>query len=188
MAGWVVEEPASTMVAAYTPQRTYTIALGLTLLAVTASLVTALAGSRRAGPAVADCAEADPTTKRPRSRRRDRRPQDRGRRPGGFPHRRVGRLIGALATIVAAAGAGVGRGLRRCGRPAHRGGHPVRGPLRRAFASARFVRERPLAGDIGCLTGVLLLAWLIARPCFRRCRRTTGRASPAARSPTRPDR
>ncbi|CCM61997.1 membrane hypothetical protein [Candidatus Microthrix parvicella RN1] len=30
------------------------------------------------------------------------------------------------------------------------------------FASARFVRERPLAGDIGRLTGVLLLAWLIA--------------------------
>ncbi|MCB1028932.1 MAG: DUF3367 domain-containing protein, partial [Microthrixaceae bacterium] len=50
MAGWVVEEPASTMVAAYTPQRTYTIALGLTLLAVTASLVTALRREPTGGP------------------------------------------------------------------------------------------------------------------------------------------
>lgn len=42
MAGWPIDQPAETMVAAYTPQRTYTIALGLTLLAVTACLVTAL--------------------------------------------------------------------------------------------------------------------------------------------------
>ncbi|MEZ5380578.1 MAG: hypothetical protein R2754_02140 [Microthrixaceae bacterium] len=37
------------------------------------------------------------------------------------------------------------------------------------FASARFVRERTLAADAGRLTGVLLLAWLVAsRPAWRR--------------------
>ncbi len=80
----------------------------------------------------------------------------------------LGALFGALAALVAMlsgelAGAYVVAGVVLTGAAtlfeARFGG---------AFASARFVRERPLAGDVGRFTGVLLLAWLIAaRPRWR---------------------
>ena len=80
----------------------------------------------------------------------------------------LGALFGALGALVAMlsgelAGAYVVAGVVLTGAAtlfeARYGG---------AFASARFVRERPLAGDVGRFTGVLLLAWLIAaRPRWR---------------------
>ncbi|MBP9067165.1 MAG: hypothetical protein KBF84_13905, partial [Candidatus Microthrix sp.] len=58
MAGWTIVDPPNaelpaTMVAVYTPQRTYSIALGISLLAVTAAAVTAVrrTGARPQRPA-----------------------------------------------------------------------------------------------------------------------------------------
>lgn len=77
----------------------------------------------------------------------------------------VGALIGALAAVVALLSPELA-GIYVIGAAVLTGAATLfearfGGP----FASARFVRERPLAGDIGRLTGVLLFAWLIsARP------------------------
>ena len=47
MAGWPIDQPADMMVAVYTPQRTYTIALGISLLSVTLATILAFRGDRR---------------------------------------------------------------------------------------------------------------------------------------------
>ena len=97
----------------------------------------------------------------------------------------LGALFGALGALVAGlsgelAGAYVVAGAVLTGAAtlfeARYGG---------AFASARFVRERPLAGDVGRFTGVLLLAWLIAaRPRWRSAAEAKG--EPSTGDPGRP--